>query len=133
MKDILNDVKAAVKEMTGEDVSNITEVLELLGLNVEGTLKEKVHAAAMELDVSVFEKVCDFVWAHTAHNKISPAVSIYISLDDSQFFFPPSPGWCVTTSLPKTDALDANNENILMNMHSSGRTAIDMIVAGSYL
>ena len=67
MKEILNDVKSAVKEMTGEDVSNITEVLELLGLNVEGTLKEKVHAAAMELDVSVFEKVCDFVWAHSSH------------------------------------------------------------------
>ena len=54
MKEILKDVKAAVKEMTGEDASNITEVLELLGLKNEGTLKEKVHAAAMELGVSIF-------------------------------------------------------------------------------
>ena len=60
MKDILNDVKAAVKEMTGEDVSNITEVLEQIGLKIEGTLKEKVHAAAMELGVSIFVEVCNF-------------------------------------------------------------------------
>ena len=66
MKDILNDVKSAVKEMTGEDVSNITEVLELLGLNVEGTLKEKVHAAAMELGVSIFVEVCNPVFAHSS-------------------------------------------------------------------
>ena len=43
------------------------------------------------------------------------------------------PGWSVTTNLPKTDALDANNENILMNMHSSGLTTLEMIPAGSYL
>ena len=53
MKDILNDVKAAVKEMTGEDVSNITEALEQLGLNNEGTLKEKVHAAAREMKIPI--------------------------------------------------------------------------------
>ena len=53
MKDILNDVKSAVTEMTGEDASNITEVLELLGLKNEGTLKEKVHAVATELDISI--------------------------------------------------------------------------------
>ena len=53
MKDILNDVKAAVKEMTGEDVSNITEALEQLGLNNEGTLKEKVHAAAREMEIPI--------------------------------------------------------------------------------
>ena len=57
------EVKAAVKELTGEDASNITEVLELLGRKNEGTLKEKVHAAAMELGVSIFVEVCDFVWA----------------------------------------------------------------------
>ena len=53
MKDILNDVKAAVKEMTGEDVSNITETLEALGLKIEGTLKEKVHAAAREMEIPI--------------------------------------------------------------------------------
>ena len=57
----MSDVKVAVKEVTGEDVSNITEVLELLGLKNEGTLKQKVHAAATELDVSIFVEVCDFV------------------------------------------------------------------------
>ena len=49
----MSDVKVAVKEVTGEDVSNITEVLELLGLKNEGTLKEKVHAVATELDISI--------------------------------------------------------------------------------
>ena len=53
MAEILKDVKAAVKDLTGEDVSNITEVLELLGLKNEGTLKEKVHAVATELDISI--------------------------------------------------------------------------------
>ena len=60
MREILTDVKEAVKEMTGEDVSNITEVLEQLGLKNEGTLKEKVHAAAKDLSVSIFVEVCDF-------------------------------------------------------------------------
>ena len=63
MREFLTDVKEAVKEMTGEDVSNITEVLEQLGLKNEGTLKEKVHAAAKDLGVSIFVEVCDFVWA----------------------------------------------------------------------
>ena len=90
MKEILNDVKSAVKEMTGEDASNITEVLELLGRKNEGTLKEKVHAAAMELDVSIFVEVCDFIWAHNslyghaAHNHLSLSYFIYISLTRSQ-------------------------------------------------
>ena len=109
MMQILKDVKAAVKELTGEDVSNITEALEQLGLKNEGTLKEKMYAAARELNISIFVEVRDFVWAHTAHNKLSPAVSIYISLDDSQFFFPPSPGWCVTTSLPKMHVILTKN------------------------
>ena len=61
MKEILKDVKSAVKEMTGEDASNITEVLELLGIKNEGTLKEKVHAAATELGVSIFVWVGDFL------------------------------------------------------------------------
>ena len=82
MMEILKDVKAAVKELTGEDVSNITEVLELLGLKNEGTLKEKVHAAAMELGVSIFVEVRDFVWAHSSH-QLSPSVFAYISLDHS--------------------------------------------------
>ena len=62
----MSDVKVAVKEVTGEDVSNITEVLEQLGLNIEGTLKEKVHAAAMELSVSIFVEVCNPVFAHSS-------------------------------------------------------------------
>ena len=91
MREILTDVKEAVKEMTGEDVSNITEVLEQLGLKNEGTLKEKVHAAARELDdVSIFVEVCDFIWAHNslyghaAHNHLSLSYFIYISLTRSQ-------------------------------------------------
>ena len=54
MKEILKDVKSNVKELTGEDVSNIDEALELLGLEIKGKLKEKIHAAAMELGVSIF-------------------------------------------------------------------------------
>merc|ERR1711998_557852 len=54
MMQILKDVKAAVKELTGEDVRNITEAVELLGLKNEGTPKEKVHAAAIELRISIF-------------------------------------------------------------------------------
>ena len=87
----MKDAKAAVKELTGEDASNITEILEQLGLKNEGTLKEKVHAAARELgDVSIFVEVCDFIWAHnslyghTVHNHLSLSCFIYISLTRSQ-------------------------------------------------
>ena len=83
MMEILKDVKAAVKELTGEDVSNITEVLELLGLKNEGTLKEKVHAAAMELGVSIFVEVRDFAWARSSQRTL-PSVFTYISLDHSR-------------------------------------------------
>ena len=82
MKDILNDVKSAVTEMTEEDVSNITEVLELLGLKNEGTLKEKMYAAARELNISIFVEVRDFACAHSSH-QLSPSVFAYISLDYS--------------------------------------------------
>ena len=61
LAEILKDAKAAVKELTGEDASNITEILEQLGLKNEGTLKEKVHAAATELGVSIFVWVGDFL------------------------------------------------------------------------
>ena len=57
----MKDVKAGVKELTEQDVSSITEALELLGLKNEGTLKEKVHAAATELGVSIFVWVGDFL------------------------------------------------------------------------
>ena len=40
--------------LLGEDVNNITEALEALGLKNEGRLKEKLHAAASELDISIF-------------------------------------------------------------------------------
>ena len=83
MAQILMEVKAAVKELTGEDASNITEVLELLGLKNEGTLKEKVHAAAMELGVSIFVEVRDFAWAHSSQRTL-PSVFTYISLDHSR-------------------------------------------------
>ena len=59
MNDIMNDVKATVKGITGEDIGKLTEILELLGLKNEGTLKQKVHAAATELDISIFVEVCD--------------------------------------------------------------------------
>ena len=85
MKEILTNVKAAVKEMTGEDVSNITEALELLGLKNEGTLKEKMYAAARELNISIFVEVRDFLWTHSSH-QLSPSVFAYISLDYSKFF-----------------------------------------------
>ena len=87
MKEILKDVKSAVKEMTGEDASNITEVLELLGRKNEGTLKEKVHAAAMELDVSIFVEVCDLLWAQLTTN--SPQL-FYLHLT-RLYFSPPGP------------------------------------------
>ena len=82
MAEILKDVKAAVKELTGEDVSNITEALEQLGLKNEGTLKEKVYAAARELNISIFVEVRHFLWAHSSH-QLSPSVFAYISLDYS--------------------------------------------------
>ena len=50
----MKDVKAAVKELTGEDVRNITEAVELLELKNKGTPKEKVHAAAIELGISIY-------------------------------------------------------------------------------
>ena len=53
LAEILKDAKSAVKELTGEDVSNITEILEQLGLKNEGTLKEKVHAAAREMEIPI--------------------------------------------------------------------------------
>ena len=52
MEDILTDVKAGVKDLTGEDVRNIDNALEQLGLDVKGTLKEKIYAAAKELSLT---------------------------------------------------------------------------------
>ena len=60
MKDIMSEVKAAVKEVTGKDVNKITETLELLELKNEGTLKEKVYAAAKELNIPIIVEVCGF-------------------------------------------------------------------------
>ena len=54
MMEILKDVEAAMKEGLEADVRTIDEVLELLGLEIKGKLKEKIHAAAMELGVSIF-------------------------------------------------------------------------------
>ena len=71
------EVKAAVKELTGEDVSNIDEALELLGLEIKGKLKEKIHAAAMELGISIFVEVCDFVCAHSSHRTLP--ICFYLS------------------------------------------------------
>ena len=79
MTQILNDVKSAVKELTGEDVSNITEALELLGLKNEGTLKEKVHAAAMELGISIFVEVRDFVWAHSFQPTLPMCFNLHLT------------------------------------------------------
>lgn len=75
MKDIMSDVKVAVKEVTGEDAGNIKEVLELLELEIEGKPKEKVHAAARELGVSIFAEVCDVYGQLTtmlSHTRLSP-------------------------------------------------------------
>ena len=55
----------------------------LLGLKNEGTLKEKVHAAAMELGVSIFVEVRDFAWACSSQRTL-PSVFTYISLDHSR-------------------------------------------------
>ena len=52
MEDILTDVKAGVKDLTGEDVRSIDNALEQLGLAVKGTLKEKIYAAAKELSLT---------------------------------------------------------------------------------
>ena len=79
MKEIMSDVKVAVKEVTGEDVSNITEVLELLGLKNEGTIKEKVHAAAIELGISIFVEVRDFVWAHSSQRTLPSCFYLHLT------------------------------------------------------
>ena len=85
----MSDVKVAVKEVTGEDVSNITEVLELLGLKNEGTLKEKVYAAARELNVSIFDEVCV-----GAQLKPSHPIWFYLQVHLTRSFTrpPPLPG-----------------------------------------
>ena len=87
MMEILKDVKVAVKEGLEADVRTIDEVVELLGLEIEGTLKEKIHAAAMELDVSIFVEVCDLLWAQLTTTLSS--FFIYISL--VRKYFPPWP------------------------------------------
>ena len=90
MTQILKDVKSAVKELTGEDASTIDEALELLGLEIKGKLKEKIHAAAMELDVSIFVEVREFVWAHSSQRIL--LICFYLHLTRSfTISSPPTP------------------------------------------
>ena len=79
MMQILKDVKAAVKELTGEDVRNITEAVELLELKNEGTPKEKVHAAAIELGISIFVEVRDFLWAYSSQRTLRICFCLHLT------------------------------------------------------